>query len=87
MLLGLWLIINRSLQLQCARVLQESLLVLILMYGSETMIGREKERSRIRAVKMDNLRGLLGTRRMDKVPNAQIRQLCRVTEGCKRKYR
>ena len=80
MLLGLWLIINRSLQLHCARVLQESLLALILMYGSE------KERSRIRAVKMDNLRGLLGTRRMDKVPNAQIRQLCRVTEGCKRKY-
>ena len=30
---------------------------------------------------MDNLRGLLGIRRMDKVPNARIRQLCRVTKG------
>ena len=53
----------------------------VLTYGSETMIWREKERSRIRAVQMDNLRGLLGIRRMDKVPNAQIRQLYRVTKG------
>ena len=27
---------------------------------------------------MDNLRGLLGIRRMDRVPNAWIRELCRV---------
>ena len=39
-----------------ARVLHESLLVPVLTYGSE------KERSRIRAVHMDNLRGLLGIR-------------------------
>ena len=32
----------------------------VLMYGSETMIWKEKEMSRIRAVQMDNLRGLLG---------------------------
>ena len=30
---------------------------------------------------MDNLRGLLGIRRMDRVPNAQIRELCGVREG------
>ena len=42
------------------------------------MIWRKKERSRIRGVQMDNLRGLLGIRRMYKVPNAWIRQLCRV---------
>ena len=29
---------------------------------------------------MDNLRGLLGIRRMDKVLNARIRQLCGVTK-------
>ena len=39
-----------SLQLECARVLHESLLVSVLFYGSETMIWREKERSRIRDV-------------------------------------
>ena len=30
---------------------------------------------------MDNLRGLLGIRRMDKVLNAQISVLCGVTKG------
>ena len=33
------------------------------------MIWRDKERSWIRPVKMDNLRGLFVIRRMDKVPN------------------
>ena len=47
----------RGLQLKCARVLHEALLVPVLMYVSETVIWREKERSRIRAVQMDNLRG------------------------------
>ena len=42
----------RSLQLEYARVLHGSLLVPVLMYGSETMIWREKERSRIRGVQM-----------------------------------
>ena len=30
---------------------------------------------------MDNIKGLLGVRRMDKVPNTRIRQLCGVTKG------
>ena len=37
-------------------VLHETLLVLVLIYGNETMLWTEKERSRIRAVKMDNLK-------------------------------
>ena len=37
--------------------------------------------SRIRVVERDNLRDLLGIRRMDKVPNEQIRDLCRVAKG------
>ena len=44
----------RSLQFECARVLHESLVVPVLMYGSQTMIWREKERSRISAAMMDN---------------------------------
>ena len=39
------------------------------------MIGREKERSRLRVVQMDNLGGLLGIRRMNRVLNAWIREL------------
>ena len=61
----------RDLQLECARVLRETLLVPVLMYGSETMLRKEQERSRVRAVQMDNLRGLLNIRRMDRVPNAR----------------
>ena len=34
---------------------------------------------------MDNLRGLLGIRRMDSVPNAQLRELCKVANGVHQK--
>ena len=54
-----------------------------VMYGSETMLWKE-EKSMIRAVQMDNLRGLVGISRLD-VPNAQIKQLCRVTKGVEEK--
>ena len=61
---------------ECSRVLHETLLVPVLMYGSAPMLWKEKERSIVRAVQMDNLRGLLGIRRMDRIPNARIRELC-----------
>ena len=73
-----------SLQLQCAKILHESLLVPVLKYGSETMIWREKESSRIRAVQMDNLRGLFGIRRMNKVLNSCGKTKCvdeKIEEG------
>ena len=40
-----------------------------------------KEKSRIRTFQKDNLRGLLGIRRMDSMLNMQIRELCRVMKG------
>ena len=46
----------RGLQFDCARVLLETLLVPLLMYGGKTMIWKEKEGSKIRAVQMDKLR-------------------------------
>ena len=69
----------------CSLSVLETLLVPILMYGSETMLRRERERSRVRAVQNDNFRGLLGIRRIDRVPNARIRKLCRVTKEVGRK--
>ena len=68
----------RDMQFECARVLHETLLVSVLMYSGETMVWREKERSRVRAVQMDNLRRLLGIKRIDRVPNAWIREFCGV---------
>ena len=49
------------------------------MYGSKTMLWKKMERSRIRTMQMDNLRGLLGIRMVYRVPNARIRELCGVT--------
>ena len=45
----------------------------------------EGERSRIRAVQMNNLKGLLCIKRMDSLSNAQIRELCRVTKGVEKR--
>ena len=59
--------------------------MLLITYGSETMIWREKDRSRIRTVNMDNLRDLLGIRGMNKVSNARIKQLRGVTKGVNKK--
>ena len=56
----------------------ETMLVPVLLYGSVTMLWRKKERSRVRAVEMDDLRGLLGIRRTDRVPNARKREVCEV---------
>ena len=77
-LLGRSLLNARDLQLECTRVLNESLFV--PMHGSEAIIWKEKERSRIKVVQMYNLRCLVGIRRVDKIPNARIRQLCGVTK-------
>ena len=70
----------RVLQLQCARVLHETLLVPVLTYGSETMLWKKK-RAWIRAVQMDNLRGLFSINKMDRVPNVRIRELWGVRKG------
>ena len=51
----------------------EALLIPVLLYGSEAMVWRKEESSRTKAVQMDSLRGPLGIRRMDKLPNAQIK--------------
>ena len=61
--------------------MHETLLVPVLIYSSKTMLWKEKERSRVRAIQMDNLRGLLGIRRVDRVPNEWIRELYRVKKG------
>ena len=71
----------RSLQFDYAKGLHEASLVLVLLYDSETVVWREKEMPRIRAVQMDNLRVLLDIRRMYRVANARIREICGVMKG------
>ena len=62
----------RGLRLEWERELHVALLLFVLLYGSETIIWKEKDKSRIRVV--------LGIRRMDRVPNAWIRELCGVVK-------
>ena len=60
--------------------MHEIIFVPVFMYGNETMLWKEKERFRIRAVQKDNLRSLLGIRKMYRVTIAwirKIRKLCR----------
>ena len=49
----------RDLQLECATVLYEILLVPVHTYGSETILWKEKERSRIRAYRWTTSEGYL----------------------------
>ena len=72
-------------ELECTRTLHETLLMPVLMYGNKTMLPFEKKRSRIRAVQMDNFRGLLGIWSFDQVTNVWIRKLCGVTKGDRQK--
>ena len=51
------------------------------MYVREAILWKEKERSRIRGVQMENLRGLLPIRTINRIPNARIRELCGVKKG------
>ena len=52
-----------------------------LMNDSEKIIWKEKVTSRIRAIQMDNVRSLLDIRKIYKVLNACIRELCGVMKG------
>ena len=77
----LWM--NQVQMLQCCRkvTIERKVAGAIRLYGSETMILRERYRSRIRTVQMENLIGSQDIRRMDRVMNIQIRELCDVGKG------
>src|SRR5678815_5117333 len=71
----------KGLSLECARVLHEGMLLPVLMYSSETMVWNKRYRSKVQRVQMDNLRGVLGVKRIDKMRNELIRELCGVKKG------
>ena len=71
----------RGLQLESGLFFTYTRFFYVFTYGSKKMIRRKKKRSRIRAVQMDNLSGFLGIRRMDKILNTRMKQLCGMTKG------
>ena len=61
--------------------MQETLVVPVLMYGSKAMLWKEKKKSRIRDAQINIIKGLVGIRRVNRVPNAWIREFYGVTKG------
>ena len=57
----------------------------VLMYGSEVMIWKEKERYWIRAVQMDSLRGLLDIKSIGQSTESMDKEVLRSDEGGRRK--
>ena len=60
----------RDLQLECASVFHETFLVPVFMYGSRTMLLREKKRSRIMAVW-----------RIERMLNTRVIVICDMKKG------
>lgn len=56
----------------CARFPHNSMLVLALVCGSEALMWKKKEKSRIRVVKIDNLRGMQKMRMIDRMRNEVV---------------
>ena len=61
--------------------IKHCLYLLLHMVVRQCYVRRRRDLEFFRAVQMDNLRGLLGIRKMDIVLNAQIRELCSVKKG------
>ena len=75
------LVNERGLSLDCVRILHESMLLPVLLYGSECMVWDRTYRSKVQAVQMDNLRSVLGVKKIDKIRNEFIRTVCGVEKG------
>ena len=53
----------------------------VLTYDSETLLWKEKERSKVRAVQIYKFRGLMGIIRMDRSPECTDKGIMRSEEG------
>ena len=68
----------RRLSFECNRVVHESMLLLVVMYGSKEMVWSQNYRSEVQTVQMNYLRRVLGVRKIDKMRNEVIIELCRI---------
>lgn len=63
-----YLVTAKGLNIECTRVLRESMLPL-LIYSSETMAWNMMYRFKMQSVQMDNVWGVLGMLRINKMRN------------------
>ena len=52
------------------------------IYWSKTVVWMEKEKSRNRVVQMDNIIGLFSIRKIDRISNSWVIELCK----CRKKW-
>ena len=76
------LVNEKCLSMKCAKILHEKVLVTTLMYESECMTWKNKERWRIQAVQMDNLRGMIGVKRKDKMKMRKLGKSLEFKKEC-----
>ena len=53
------------------------MLLPVLMYDSKAMVWSQNYKPKLQAVQLDNLRSVLGLRKIDKMRNEAIRELCK----------
>ena len=68
----------RRLSFERNRVVHESMLLPVVMYGSKEMVWSQNYRSEVQTVQMNYLRRVLGVRKIDKMRNEVIIELCRI---------
>merc|ERR1712002_494408 len=67
---------KRHISREAKVVMYEGIIEPSLLYGCETSALNVKDRKRMEAVEMNCLRNICGRRRIDRVPNVQIRGMC-----------
>ena len=80
MVVAIYVVNARSMQLQYTRIQYKALIGLVLLYDSKTVVWKEKEKSRIRAEQRQSLEACR-FRRTYRMPKVQIRKLYEVTKG------
>ena len=58
-------------------MLHEGLLVPVLIYGSKRVVSRKKKTSKIKVMNIDNLRDLLGMKKINKIPISLVKKMRR----------
>merc|ERR1711872_65064 len=71
---GLWK--KRHISREVKVRMYEGIIEPSLLYGSEAWTLKLNERKRIEAVEMNCLRNIFGLRRIDRIPNVEIRRIC-----------
>ncbi|MEL7520935.1 MAG: reverse transcriptase family protein, partial [Cyanobacteria bacterium J06553_1] len=72
---------NRRMSMEAKVGMYEGIIEPTLMYGCEAWVMNVHERRKVEAVEMSCLRSICGVRRIDRIPNVEIRRRCGKSVG------